>query len=129
MTTGPKATPARNTHGGARPGAGRPKQTLTEKAVRKMLRTQRKWETESGKSIDQVLLELVYNQDGQTPPTVRLGAIKLWKEHTQARPRESDHKVDDAISGRTIYLPELSPDTNVTPINEDTEHAQNPNTG
>ena len=123
MSTGPKAI-TRSTWGGARPGAGRPRQTMTEKAVRKMYRHQRKAEREHGQSVDEMLLDLVYNVPGNIPPTVQLGAIKLWKEHTQARPRESDQRVDDLISSPTIYLPEMVPD-NVTVISEISEEAPN----
>mgnify|MGYP003148691516 CR=1 FL=1 len=120
MSTGPKPI-VRSTWGGARPGAGRKRQTMTEKAVRKMYRHQRKAESEHSQSVDERLLELIYNVSGEIPPTVQLGAIKLWKEHTQARPRESDQRVDDLISSPTIYLPEMVPD-NVTAISEDAQN-------
>ena len=110
--SGPKVVINRPTKwGGAREGAGRPKSSLTERAVRKMLSAQRKAEKEHGATIDEVLLDIIYNK--KTPPTARLTGIKLWKEHTQARPTEGRNKVDETIQGPTIYLPELDNDKKV----------------
>ena len=107
--SGPKVISSRpTTWGGTRPGAGRPKASLTERAVRKMLSAQRKAEKEHGATIDEVLLDIIYSK--KTPPTARLTGIKLWKEHTQARPTEGKTKVDETITGPTIYLPELEKD-------------------
>ena len=116
MTTGPKTIPTRpHQWGGTRPGAGRPKSTLTDRAVRKMLRAQNAAEKKHNKSLDEVLLEIIY--DKKNPPTARLTGIKLWKEHTQVRPTEGKNKVNDSVSGPQIYLPDLDK-TNVTAIEE-----------
>ena len=82
-----------------------------------MLRAQNAAEKKYAKSLDEVLLEIIY--DKKNPPTARLTGIKLWKEHTQARPTEGRSKVDEAITGPQIYLPDLD-NTNVTSIEEKT---------
>ena len=120
MPTGPKTLTTRPTRwGGTRPGAGRPKSTLTDRAVRKMLRAQNKAEKIHEKTIDEVLLEIIYNK--KNPPTARLTGIKLWKEHTQARPSEGKNKVNDSIKGPEIYLPEFE-NKNITPIEESSKN-------
>ena len=109
--------------GGARPGAGRPKKTNTQKQVDSMLAAGTAWAKREGKSLDDLLLGIAYAKDGFENVTVaqQLKAISLWKQHTMASVSESHIDVTKR-SGPGIYLPEELPEivpANVTPIRKD----------
>ena len=105
MGTGPKKIENR---GGARIGSGRKsKYALTEIAIDNMLKAAKRWAKEKGKTLDDVLLDIIY--DTENEPRVRMGGIKIYKEFTMAKSSEQNinHKNMD---GPKIGLPEMKPD-------------------
>lgn len=108
MSTGPKSG-----WGGARPGSGPKRQTLSVRQVQGMLRTAKKYAKKHGKSIDEVLLDFVYAED--TSDKDRIACIKIFKEYTIAKIQEGG-ETDKAL-GPGIYLPTEKPDpSKVVPI-------------
>lgn len=101
MSTGPKSG-----WGGARPGAGRKKETLSATQVKEMLLAAKAYAAKTGKTIDQILLDIIYSLSEGTRD--RLAAIKLWKEYTIAKLQEGG-ETDEAL-GPQIFLPEVLPD-------------------
>ena len=94
--------------GGARPNTG-PKpgtlRTLSASQVQKMLRTAKKWAKRTGKSIDDVLCSIIYNDEAKNSD--RLAGIKVFKEYTAAKLQEGG-EADKAL-GPALYLPEQRP--------------------
>ena len=108
MSTGPKTG-----WGGARPGAGRPKDTYTAQQIRKMLKLAKQFAKKHGKQIDEVILEFIY--DPELPTVHRVNCIKLWKEITMPKISESGETAK--ALGPGIYLPNERPDpSKVVPI-------------
>ena len=96
-----------DTRGGKRAGAGRkPSYMLPENLVKTMLRTAKKKAKESGKTLDDILLELAYQKKD---PRTRLAAIKLFKDFTMTKHTEKDINVNHN-EGPKIGLPEMKPD-------------------
>jgi len=104
MSNGPKTG-----WGGTRPGAGRPKDTYSAQQIRKMLKLAKKFAKKHGKSIDEVILGFIYDDDMAT--THRFNSIKLWKEITM--PKISEGGAADKALGPGIYLPTEKPDLSV----------------
>ena len=108
MSTGPKGE-----WGGARPGAGRKKLTLSAAAVAGMLETAEVWAKEKKKTVDDILFGFIYDDD--IPVMARVACVKIVKDYTMARPSEGG-ETDQAL-GPALYLPEERPDpANVIPI-------------
>ena len=111
--------PKRTGWGGARPGTGPKPKSLTDKQVREMLKTARKFSRIYGKTVDDILVSIIYAQDGETQmkvtPRERIGAIKVFKEFAQAKSSEQNitvqHQTEPAIS-----LPELEADPGLTVV-------------
>ena len=91
--------------GGAREGAGRPAKALTASQVERMLTTADKYALDRGKSVDELLLDILYHPETSTRD--RLWAIKLFKDFTLARTTEDAPYLQH--SGPTVYLPEHRP--------------------
>ena len=113
-----------NRWGGVRPGSGRkPAYMLTDNQIKAMLRTARKKAKVEGKTLDDILLEIIYNtrafeielKSGKkkielaVPTKERLAAIKLFKEFTMSKHSEKDINIIDA-RGPKVGLPEMKPD-------------------
>jgi DNA polymerase III delta prime subunit len=103
---------------------GRPRVfSATEVQVRKMLREAKKIAKEEGKTIDRLLLEMIYdkeyvvlkNRHGEkvalprVDEKTRVTAIKVFKEFTMQRQTEQNVKIEDN-RGPGIMLPEMMPD-------------------
>ena len=110
--------------GGKRPGSGRkPKYMLTEYQIQQMHKKAKKRAREEGKTIDDILLDIVYDSQALeletktgkksikmvTETRDKLAAIKLWKEYTLQKHTEKDVNVN-INHGPVIGLPEMRPD-------------------
>ena len=73
--------------------------------VKAMLRAAKKKAKETGKTIDDILLDIIYTADAA--PRDVLPAIKLWKEHTS--PKLAEGGEADKKAGPAVYLPEQRP--------------------
>ena len=104
MSTGPKTG-----WGGTRPGAGRKKDTYSAQQIRKMLKLAKKYAKKYKKTVDDVILEFIYNEE--LPTTHRVASIKLWKEITM--PKISEGGATEQALGPGIYLPNEKPDPSV----------------
>ena len=116
MTTGPK-----HGWGGRRDGAGaKNKKTLSAHQVELMLKKAKEYAKKYGKTIDDILLQFIYNEGeekGELTKKDRAACIKVWKEYTVAKIQEGG-KTDEAL-GPGIYLPEERPDpSKVVPISK-----------
>lgn len=105
MSTGPKI----DNRGGARPGAGRKPKTLSASQVAATLKRVRKWARETGKHIDDLLLEIAYAKEEKTVD--RISAIKVIKDLTS--PKIAADSESDKILGPTVFLPEQRPQLGV----------------
>ena len=106
--------------GGARPGAGRPRKTNTQKLVDSMLAAEKEWAKREERSLDDLLLAIAYAKDDFEKVTIaqRIKAVSLFKQHTMASVSESHVNVTKH-SGPGIYLPEEVEEgapANVVPI-------------
>ena len=104
MTTGPKKIENR---GGYRPNAGRKRIPISEKAVREMIKSAKKMAKKNGRTIDDILLGIIYNDDPKTVGA-RLQAIRIFKEYTITKKAERDTPANDNREG--IRLPPMLPD-------------------
>ena len=86
---------------------GRPKKTESEKSIAHMMRVKRKKDKETGKHIDDVLVNLIY--DEVATPRDRLAAIRLFKEYTMSKTSEQNINVSKQV-GPVIGLPPLKED-------------------
>lgn len=91
--------------GGARPGAGRKPTTLSAWQVDNLLKTLARKAKETGKDIDQLLVDKVY--DEQLSDRNFLASVKLVKDLTQ--PKLTEGGEADKTLGPSIYLPEQKP--------------------
>jgi len=111
VATGPKK---KENRGGARPGAGRKPQSVSQSQVKAMLRAARKRAKEAGRTIDDILLDVMYGLDEQTKD--KLAAIKIFKDFTMAKQTESTVEHTRRTVG-PVCLPERRPDpAKVVPI-------------
>lgn len=121
MTSGPKKLDSR---GGSRTGSGRkPHLSITQRQIKRMVREAGKMAREHGKTIDQILLGIIYDdrviemkdhnhkpiQVAAVDDKTRVAAIKVWKEFTMGKYVEQNI-TDNRAQGPTIYLPEMLPD-------------------
>lgn len=99
---------AQENRGGARPGAGRkpgPNRTLSAKLVNEMLRKAKKYARKHGKTLDEVLLDLVYAET--TRDADKIACVRLFKEYTTPKIEEGG-EVDRQL-GPAVFLPEHRP--------------------
>ena len=75
----------------------------------KMLKLAKKYAKKYKKTVDDVILEFIYNEE--LPPTHRVNSIKLWKEITM--PKISEGGATEQALGPGIYLPTEKPDPSV----------------
>lgn len=91
--------------GGKRPGAGRkPAYMLTENQIAAMLRTARNRAKTLGKTIDEVLLDVIYAAEDKSTVRDKLAAIRLFKEFTMSKQSEQNINVTQKVGPR-IGLP------------------------
>jgi hypothetical protein len=101
MATGPKTG-----WGGVRPGSGPKTKTLSASQVELMLDKAKKKAEETGKDVDDILLDFIYDADGSKKD--RIACIKLWKDFSMVRISEGGDA--DKNLGPGIYLPGEKPD-------------------
>ena len=98
-----------NKWGGKRSGSGRkPKYMLTENQIKTMMKKARKREKETGKSIDDLLLDVIY-YTGKNEVRDKLAAIKLFKDYTMQKTSEKDVNVN-INHGPKVGLPPMRED-------------------
>ncbi len=95
----------RDGRGGARPGAGRKPTTLSAWQVDNLLKTLAKKAKETGRDIDQLLVDKVY--DEALSDRNFLAAVKLVKDLTS--PKLTEGGETDKQLGPSIYLPKQKP--------------------
>jgi hypothetical protein len=76
-----------------------------------MLKRAKKWAKQYGKTLDDVLLSIIYDETQRTGD--RIAGIKLFKEYTMARVSE-DGATDRAL-GPALFLPEQRPQLGIVP--------------
>ncbi len=91
--------------GGARPNSGPKPFSLSTSQVKGLLRTVKKFSKEHGKSIDDILVGMVY--DEKVTDNNRLAAIKLVKD--LSAPKISEGGDADTHLGPAVFLPEKNP--------------------
>ena len=97
--------------GGTRPGAGRPKQSISVRQVNAMLRKGRKWAKDTGYDIDDFLLAVIGADTellgvDSVSMKDRIACAKLWKEYTMARVTEQNINEPKPL-GPVICLPPI----------------------
>lgn len=111
-----------NQWGGARKGAGRPRYMMTDYQQKKMLQTARRRAKETGKTVDEILLDIIYGVNearevtlikrGKEVTTIALQtevkdalvAIKLFKDFTMTKTSEQKITVTKD-RGMAVRLP------------------------
>jgi hypothetical protein len=115
-----------NSWGGKREGSGRkPAYMITDNQVKAMLKTAKKRAQEEGKTIDDVLMDIIYNRQAyevekprgkvelviEVPPKDRITAIKVFKEYTIGKRIEKEsHNHNYQHEGPAIGLPPMRED-------------------
>lgn len=105
--------------GGFRAKAGRPKETLSYNQVREALDKAAEYVEMTGKTIDEILLDFIYDlvPNEEVVTRDRLAAMKLWKDCTRVKISEGSEA--DKELGPEFYLPERRPDpAKIVPIKE-----------
>ena len=104
--------------GGARPGAGRPKETLSAASLREMKDKEREWaKKNNGKDVNDFIMAVIYNDtetldlDSDVSLKDRIACAKLWKDKTMI-PVSEGGEADQGLAPVT-YLPEERPVDNV----------------
>lgn len=87
--------------GGARPNSGPKKQTLSGAQVAEMLKKARDYAKKYEKTIDEVILDIIYTTKSDKD---KLAAIKLFKDFSMAKISEEGPTNQDL--GPQIFLPE-----------------------
>lgn len=95
--------------GGARPGAGRKKLSLSEKETNQLLKAARAKSRDTGDSVWDILMKMVYNPKLRTKdPRAVLAAIKIYSDAVVAK--QVHKQVEGEIkTGPVIFLPKQYP--------------------
>jgi len=93
--------------GGARAGAGKKKPTLSQSQVRKMIEHQDEYELKYGKSVYQLILDFIYDED--LGIRERISASKIWLDKISVPITESG-ETNREVDGPAVYLPQQRPD-------------------
>ncbi len=109
--------------GGFRPGAGRPKLTITQQRVKQVTATLKKYAKEQGKTLDEIACDMAYGLDvfRDISAMMRLKAIVFLDDRTRvAEGGEADHAFPGPVfydlenppkdTGAPVYLPITKPD-------------------
>ena len=110
-------TAKKENRGGARPNSGPKPFSLSTSQVKELLRTVKKFSKKHGKSIDDVLVSMVYDEN--ITDNNRLAAIKLVKD--LSAPKISEGGAADRQLGPAVFLPERHPRLEVVSTGTDTE--------
>ena len=105
----------KDNRGGARPNSGPKPFSLSASQVKELLRTVKKFTTAHGKSIDDVLVGMVY--DEKISDNNRLAAIKLVK--VLSAPKISEGGDADRQLCPAVFLPERHPRLEVVSNTDD----------
>jgi len=95
----------KDNRGGARPNSGPKPFSLSASQVKELLRTVKKFTKKHGKSIDDVLVSMVYDEN--ITDNNRLAAIKLVKD--LSAPKISEGGAADRQLGPAVFLPKKHP--------------------
>ena len=95
----------KDNRGGARPNSGPKPFSLSASQVKELLRTVKKFTKKHGKSIDEVLVSMVYDEN--ITDNNRLAAIKLVKD--LSAPKISEGGAADRQLGPAVFLPKKHP--------------------
>lgn len=95
--------------GGKREGSGRKRTALSDQQVKKLLRAARLKEKETGKSIADQLMEVIYGSKVTVKVKERIAAIKVFYDQTVTSASESDVQVSKTLEP-AIYLPKQKQD-------------------
>ncbi len=98
-------TAKKENRGGARPNSGPKPFSLSASQVKALLRTVKKFTKEHGKSIDDILVGMVYAES--TTDNNRLAAIKLVKD--LSAPKISEGGEADKNLEPAVFLPKQHP--------------------
>ena len=99
----------KSTWGGARAGAGRPKQSISIRQLNAMLRKARKWAKQTGYDVDEFLLAVIGANKkllgiDEVPLRERITCVKIWKDFTMSKVSEQNINVNqDTETGPAIY--------------------------
>ena len=97
--------------GGARPNSGPPKQTLSQSQIKEMRDAAHARAKKEGRSIFDVLLDIVYGESTNTKDC--LAASKLYLDKMMIAVKEGGET--DKVLAPQIYLPQELPDTDEAP--------------
>ncbi len=101
--TGPKKVENR---GGRRANqTGRPRIEISDREVKKLLKAARKKEQESGKSVYDILMEMIYSGNERE----RAPGLRLYLDAVISKSKQQDVKVTDNRAP-SVFLPEQRPD-------------------
>ena len=95
----------KDNRGGARPNSGPKPFSLSASQVKELLRTVKKFTKEHGKSIDDVLVGMIFDEN--ITDNNRLAAIKLVKD--LSAPKISEGGAADRQLGPAAFLPKKHP--------------------
>lgn len=102
MATGPKKV---ETRGGTRANAGRPRIEISDYEVKKLLKAARKKEKETGKSVYDILMDMIYSgREKERGP-----GLRMFLDTVISRSKQQDVKVT-TTNAPAVYLPEQRPD-------------------
>jgi hypothetical protein len=104
MATGPKEG-----WGGKREGSGRKRSALSDAQVKKLLRAAKIKEKETGKSVADQLMAIIYGKKSEVKVKERIAAVKVFYDQTITSASEQDVNVTKNKEP-SIYLPEQMPD-------------------
>ena len=100
----------RENRGGRRPGSGRPSDTFSANRINKMLRFEQEYEKKYGKSVQEVLLDIIYGIEDEVTPRDKLAAAKIWVDKTHVEIKEGGETDKQLSAAPAVYLPQQRPD-------------------
>lgn len=95
--------------GGKRENSGRKRVALSDQEVRQLIRAAKKKKKETGISIADQVIDLIYAPKREVKPSQRIAALKLYYDQTVTAASESDVTTTNT-NQPAIYLPEVKPD-------------------
>ena len=106
MATGPKDV--RN-WGGKRDGSGRKRSSLSDAQVKQLLKAAKQQEKKTGKSVANILMDIIHGKKSEVKVKERIAAIKVFYDQTVTSVSESQV---DVVKHQepSIYLPQEMPD-------------------
>lgn len=122
-------TTVKKGHGGARPGAGKPRKTLSQQRIDDLLKLGKRYKKEQGKTPEELLMDIMYGLGDFREASIvqRNKAIDTYLRHTMPTQSEQNVNVTKA-QAPAIYLPEQKPDpAMVVPTAEDADERAKPN--